>query len=163
MFWLRYSPALPRKSRACVQVSCDGLPLRAVFGPFPGGRQTVGRAERHALLMAMTGVPYLRFVVTDLAALAREVDAWDYSQAASGSEYADIWRSIFELKDGRSDDGRVRPAACWCPAHLDLGKFVAQLGSCAGDFYGNQWALTFSPRLAGDCTGCPPLSWTCTR
>ena len=68
-------PELTRCGWACVQVSCDGLPLRAVFGPLPGSRQTVGRAERHALLMAMTHMPYLRFVVTDLAALAREAEA----------------------------------------------------------------------------------------
>ena len=67
-------PDLARCGWACVQVSCDGLPLRAVFGALPGARQTVGRAGRHALHQALLHMPYLRFVVMDLAALAREVD-----------------------------------------------------------------------------------------
>ena len=61
-------PELARCGWSSVQVDCDGLPLRAVFGALPGARQTVGRAERHALHQAMLHMPYLRFAVTDLAA-----------------------------------------------------------------------------------------------
>ncbi|CAK0862525.1 unnamed protein product, partial [Prorocentrum cordatum] len=141
-----YEAAWPEHARcgwACAHVSFEGPPIRAVFGPLPGSRQTVGRAEHRALLTATTHMPYLRFVVTDLAALAREVEAWGFHQAASGSEYADIWRDICDLKGVRAGCGRVRPAACWCPARLDLEKF-AQLGNIAGDFFGNQWADFFA-------------------
>ena len=121
-------PELCRCGWACVQISADYVPIRAIFGQLPG-RQTVGRAERWAFLQALVHMPNTEFVVTDLASLAAEIEAWDeVDQARSRGQYADIWRRIFAVREGHD-----RPQGSWCTAHLSVDDYLAHDGRCVCD------------------------------
>ncbi|CAK0865551.1 unnamed protein product [Prorocentrum cordatum] len=82
---------LRRCGWAAVQVSSQGLPARAAYGPLPGPFQTVGRAERHALLQALLvlspqrGGPAVDAVFTDLLGLAGEATSWGAALEQAGA------------------------------------------------------------------------------
>ena len=106
-------PELCRCGWAAIQVSATGLPLRAVYGTLPGDRQTVGRAERYAILQALIYFPMAKLVVSDLLDLVEEGNSWDILKSMAGCKYADLWRTMM-LKF------KAPPKFAWTPAHKEV-------------------------------------------
>eukprot|EP00959_Pyramimonas_sp_CCMP1952_P461538 9481748-Pyramimonas_sp.AAC.1 len=87
-------------------------------------------------------LPTTRLLITDLAGLAKEVNDWDAELAGAAGQHADIWRQIF---DAAADQGGLpRPAATWCPAHLEFEEFVQCADLDPMDYLGNAWADWFA-------------------
>eukprot|EP00959_Pyramimonas_sp_CCMP1952_P085738 1793479-Pyramimonas_sp.AAC.1 len=59
-------PEFRRCGWSAVQMGEFGLPVRAAYGPLPGPIQSVGRAERYALLRGLQLLPRLVLSVSDL-------------------------------------------------------------------------------------------------
>eukprot|EP00959_Pyramimonas_sp_CCMP1952_P455513 9471663-Pyramimonas_sp.AAC.1 len=80
---------------SAMQVSEQGLPLRAACGPLPEARQTVGRPGRYAVFQGLMAYPHVRMVVSDLAGRVREANSWTAQLGASAGKHADVRGEIF--------------------------------------------------------------------
>eukprot|EP00959_Pyramimonas_sp_CCMP1952_P007110 148752-Pyramimonas_sp.AAC.1 len=80
-----------------------GLPVRAAYGPLPGPIQSVGRAERHAVLRGLQLLPRLVMSVSDLLGAVREGGEWSPEHASAAAAHADIWGQIFSVAQGRDN------------------------------------------------------------
>eukprot|EP00959_Pyramimonas_sp_CCMP1952_P081775 1708142-Pyramimonas_sp.AAC.1 len=94
--------------------------MRVLFGPLWGPIQTVGRAERFAVLQALRHLPRVNLLVSDLLGLVQEADSWSPEHVDAQAAYADTWRSILARYPG----GKGRPSFLWCPAHLTYDEYV---------------------------------------
>ncbi|CAK0905741.1 unnamed protein product [Prorocentrum cordatum] len=104
------------------------------------GRTTITYSDGSGFDSAIPEIT--RLLITDLAGLAKEVNDWDAELAGAAGQYADIWRQIF---DAAADQGGLpRPAATWCPAHLEFEEFVQCADLDPMDYLGNAWADWFA-------------------
>eukprot|EP00959_Pyramimonas_sp_CCMP1952_P179505 3752833-Pyramimonas_sp.AAC.1 len=62
-------PELRRCGWYVVHLGDNGMPIRALIGPLWGPIQTVGRAERFAVLQALRHLPRVNLLVSDLLGL----------------------------------------------------------------------------------------------
>ena len=88
-------PEATRCGWAVVELSPGLWPVRALFGPLPGGCQTVPRAERHAILEALRVGPRGVEVISDHLSAVLEGQRWTADLAESSSRHASIWREMF--------------------------------------------------------------------
>ena len=140
-------PELRRCGWSVVQLGDNGMPIRAIVGPLWGPIQTVGRAERFAVLQALRHLPSVTLVVYDLLGLVQEAESWSHELADAQAAYADIWRSILAMYPG----GEGRPAFIWCPAHHTDETYLENASgkNVPWEFVmGNRWADFFAKRGA---------------
>ena len=74
-------PELRHAGWAVVQISEDGVPLRAVFVGVPGVHRTVGIAEWLAVARALEFLPQLCTVVSARLFLVQEGQRWSAADA----------------------------------------------------------------------------------
>ena len=123
-----------------VMLNKQYFPVRALYGGLPGPLQTVGRAERYALLQAVRASQDVQLVVSGLLGLVREAEGWDDELASARGKHAAIWRDILQTVE---QQGRHPPKLRRVPAHLTFQQMVDKNISM-GDWIGNQWADAFA-------------------
>ncbi|CAK0885544.1 unnamed protein product, partial [Prorocentrum cordatum] len=137
---------------AAVQFARQEIPIRAVFGPLPGPLQTVGRSERHAVLMAAKSCgSNLQCVFADLLALEAEANSWGPELESAAAVHAAIWRSL------RAQP--VRPTVIWIPAHKDVDDYFDKglspllfLGNMRADWFARRGAeVHAAPKVYEEC------------
>ena len=117
-----------------------GTPVRALYGGLPGQLQTVGRAERYAVLQVLRAAPQVQVVVSDLLGLVQEATSWRESLAGAAGKHATIWRAIFDqVKLNERASLQMR----WTPAHLSYQGMVDNQIPIV-DWLGNKWADLFA-------------------
>ncbi len=136
-------PELFKRGWAIVELDDNLWPVRALYGAFPGPLQSVGRAERWAVLQALLHCEGMTEYVADLWGLVAEGREWGARRAAPKGKHAAIWQACFAAQAQRS---KPPPAFTWCPAHKAQEQVLeeqlpGQPGSATS-------GLTSSPRLA---------------
>ncbi|CAK0805455.1 unnamed protein product, partial [Prorocentrum cordatum] len=134
-------PEARRCGWAAVALRPDGPPLKAAYGPLPGPRQTVGRAERHACLAPLAQAGSVQVIVSDLQSPVTEGNSWSPTAQSARARHASIWRQLHAAAARR--DGPP-PRFRWVPAHRSLQQALAEglrplgwLGSCWADLFAN--------------------------
>ena len=133
-------PELLRCGWAVVQLDANLWPVRALFGPLPGPLQSVGRAERWALLQAVLHCKGMECYVADLFSLVEEGKEWHARHASAKGKHAAIWQKVFEAQEQREEQV---PQFRWTPAHKTMEDVLAGRLPLA-DWIGNQWADHFA-------------------
>ncbi|CAK0811969.1 unnamed protein product, partial [Prorocentrum cordatum] len=126
---------------AAVALRPDGMPLKAAYGPLPGPRQTVGRAERQACLAPLSQAGEVQLIVSDLQSLVTEGNLWSPTAQAASARHASTWRQLHAAAEER---GSPPPRFRWAPAHSTLEQALEEgigpmdwLGNCWADFFAN--------------------------
>ncbi|CAK0903415.1 unnamed protein product, partial [Prorocentrum cordatum] len=133
-------PELRRCGWSLAQLGSNGAPVRTAFGTLPDRLQSVGRAERHALLQVTKLLgQQARFVATDLLALAQEASSWGPELERARSVHATVWEHLRQQP--------CRPEVFWVPAREGVDGYLAaglRPVLCAG----NLWAGWFAKQGA---------------
>ncbi|CAK0891681.1 unnamed protein product [Prorocentrum cordatum] len=134
-------PEARRCGWAAVALRPDGIPLKAAYGPLPGPRQTVGRAERRACLAPLAQAGLVQVIVSDLQSLVTEGNGWSPSAQPARARHVSIWRQLHAAAAKR---GGPPPRFRWAPAHRTLQQAPDEglrpldwLGNCWADFFAN--------------------------
>ncbi|CAK0810080.1 unnamed protein product [Prorocentrum cordatum] len=136
-----FASSMPELRRCGRSLGSNGVPVRAAFGALPGRLQTVGRAERHALLQVTELLgQQARFVATDLLALAQEASSWGPELERVKAVHAPVWRLLRQQP--------CHPLVFWAPAHQDVDGYLAaglhpvlRAGNLWADWFAKQGAL----------------------
>ncbi|CAK0837890.1 unnamed protein product, partial [Prorocentrum cordatum] len=134
-------PEARRCGWAAVALRPDGMPLKAPYGPLPGPRQTVGRAERQACLAPLSQAGEVQLIVSDLQSLVTEGNLWSPTAQAASARHASMWRQLHAAAEAR---GSPPPRFRRAPAHRTLEQALEEgirpmdwLGNCWADFFAN--------------------------
>ena len=137
------APQVPEARRcgwAAVALGADGWPYRVIYGALPGQLQTVGRAERYAVLAPLRQGGEVELVVSDLQSLVREGNEWSAEAESARGRHAGLWRKI---RGAVANSGRAPPRFRWVPAHKTLQEAL-EGGLSPLDWLGNCWADFFA-------------------
>eukprot|EP00959_Pyramimonas_sp_CCMP1952_P090979 1904751-Pyramimonas_sp.AAC.1 len=131
---------LTRCGWSVVEVSLDGVPLRAVYGPLPGRVQTVPRSEYYAMLQALSRARQPAHVVSDHLSLVNAGNRWGVHNERAGAAHANIWRQAHNVYR----QSAAPPTFEWTPAHKDFESVSTDPSADVLNFVGNAWADMFA-------------------